>query len=95
MPGAQVPESDNLISMRDISATDASRNFSELLDAVEHGGESFTISRHGKVVARLDPAGGNGAAVRALLTDAHPDRAWAADLEEIRSLPAQEREWNG
>jgi len=80
--------------MRNVSATDAARRFSELLDAVEHDRESFVISRHGRVVARLEPAGGNGVAVRALLRDRGPDRGWADELSDIRSFPPQERPWN-
>jgi antitoxin (DNA-binding transcriptional repressor) of toxin-antitoxin stability system len=37
----------------EVSATDAARNFSKILDAVEHRGEHFTIIRRGKVVAQL------------------------------------------
>ncbi|MBI4260921.1 MAG: type II toxin-antitoxin system prevent-host-death family antitoxin, partial [Actinobacteria bacterium] len=44
--------------MEEISATDAARRFSELLDGVEHRGESFTIRRRGRVVARVVPATG-------------------------------------
>ena len=40
--------------MREISATEAARNFSELLDAIEHRGEHFTIVRHGKAIAELE-----------------------------------------
>ena len=86
--------SDILIPVRDVSATDASRNFSNLLDAVEHDGESFVISRHGHVVARLEPAGGNGQAVRELLRGARPDRDWAGELADLRSMPPQERPWS-
>ena len=33
--------------MKDISATEAGRHFSELLDAVEHRHESFVVVRRG------------------------------------------------
>jgi prevent-host-death family protein len=39
----------------EITATDAARNFADLLDAVERDREEFTIIRRGKVVARLTP----------------------------------------
>ena len=42
--------------MRDMTATDASRGFSDLLDTVERG-ETVTITRGGKVVAEIRPAG--------------------------------------
>lgn len=41
--------------MREVRATEAKTNLSELLSAVEHG-ESIAITRHGKPVAHLVPA---------------------------------------
>ena len=38
-----------------MTATDASRNFSDLLDAIEQG-ETVTITRGSKVVAEIGPA---------------------------------------
>lgn len=40
--------------MRTLSATEASRGFSDLLDAVEHG-ESVTVTRGGRAVAEIRP----------------------------------------
>ena len=58
--------------MTEVNATSAARNFAELLDAVEHRGERFTIVRRGKVIAQLELgaeagqlAGLTGAAQRA------------------------------
>ena len=34
--------------MREISATDASKRFADLLDAVEHRDETFTVVRRGR-----------------------------------------------
>ena len=42
--------------MREIQATEAKTRLAELLRAVEHG-EAITITRHGKPVAHLVPAG--------------------------------------
>lgn len=42
--------------MKRISATEASRSFSRVLDQAEHDGESFVIERHGRPVAELRPA---------------------------------------
>lgn len=42
--------------MREIQATVAKSRFAELLRAVEHG-EAIAITRHGKTVAHLVPAG--------------------------------------
>lgn len=81
--------------MSDISATDASRKFADLLDAVEYQHESFTIIRRGRVVARLGPAeGADGAAIKALVRKHRPDPTWADDLAELRgSLVVEERSW--
>ena len=70
--------------MKTMTATEASRSFSGLLDAVERG-ESFVIVRGGVRIATLGPAtSGNGAAVKGLLADS-PDAAFAADIEAARS----------
>ena len=42
--------------MREIQATEAKTHLAELLRAVEHG-ETVAITRHGKPVAHLVPAG--------------------------------------
>ncbi len=42
--------------MTTITARDASRGFSALLDRVEHDGEEYTIERGGRVIARIVPA---------------------------------------
>lgn len=42
--------------MATITAREASRGFSALLDRVEHDGEEYTIERDGRVVARIVPA---------------------------------------
>jgi prevent-host-death family protein len=40
-----------------ISATDAARNFSELLNKVSYRGDTYIIERGGKPVGRLEPVG--------------------------------------
>lgn len=42
--------------MTTITAREASRGFSTLLDRVEHDGEEYTVERDGRVVARIVPA---------------------------------------
>jgi prevent-host-death family protein len=84
------------MDVKDISATDAARHFSDFLDAVEHGRESFRVTRGGRAVARLVPAeADSGAAAKDLLHRHRPDAAWMSDLAEIRSLlVTEERDWN-
>ncbi len=73
--------------MSDVTATDAARTFSDLLDAVEHRGERFTIVRRGRAVAHLEPvAQGGGAEAKAVLRRHRPDAAWPGDLRTVRSL---------
>jgi prevent-host-death family protein len=79
--------SDNLIFMAEISATEAARNFADLLDAIEHRGEHFTITRRGRAVAQLEPVGsGRGADVKRLLTAQRADDGWSDDLASVRAL---------
>jgi len=88
-------QSDNLISMKDISATEAARRFSELLDAVEHRHETFIVVRRGHAIARITPAtDGAGRVVKDLLLRHRPDGGWASDLAQIRSLTqTEDRRW--
>jgi len=73
--------------MPDVSATDAARNFSDLLDAVEHRGAEYTIVRRGRAVAHLEPvAKGRGADLKDLLRRTRPDRGWANDLARVRGI---------
>lgn len=73
--------------MAEITATEAARNFADLLDAIEHRGEHFTITRRGRVIAQLEPvAGGRGADVKRVLTAHRPDPDWADDLATVRGL---------
>ena len=39
-----------------LTATEAARNFSEVIARVQLRGESFLLTRHGKIVAQLGPA---------------------------------------
>ena len=81
--------------MKEITATEAARGFSALLTAVEKDGETFFVTRGGRVIARIEPAAAtSGAAVKALLGHFRPDTEWLADLNEVRELlTTQERQW--
>ncbi len=73
--------------MHEISATDAARRFADILDAVEHRGERFTIVRRGRAIAQLGPsAQGRGSEVKAVLRRHTPDTDWRDDLESVRAL---------
>ncbi len=81
--------------MREITATDAARRFSDVLDAVEHDGESFSVSRRGRVVARIEPeARANGAKVIEVLRNNPVDPDWAGEIRELRALLViEDRNW--
>ena len=81
-------------SLKQLSATDAARRFSELLDRVERNGESVVIVRHGRAVATIGPAGvGTGKALKEALRAHVPDPDLADEVRELREFvgPAQDR----
>jgi antitoxin (DNA-binding transcriptional repressor) of toxin-antitoxin stability system len=84
--------------MRTITATEASRNFSELLDAIERG-ETVTITRGHHAVAEMTPAPRRtGADLRAALKRIPPpDDRFAADIAAALALISREGEdpWSG
>ena len=68
-----------------MSATEASRKFSELLDLVESEGETIIIERHGAEIAALGPVPrATGADLRKLLSEHPPDPDWADEVRELR-----------
>jgi len=81
--------------MKEISATEAARGFSEMLDAVEHRRQSFVVVRGGHAVARLEPvASVDGKALKKLLAEHKPDKAWLQELSDMReALSVEERSW--
>ena len=79
--------------MTEVTATEASRRFADLLDGVEHRGERYTIVRRGRVIAQLERATGtSGAEAKALLRRHHVDRAWGEEVDALRKdLAVEER----
>lgn len=83
--------------MKQLSATDAARRFSHVLDSVEGQGESFVVVRHGRAVATIGPAfAGTGRAVKEMLRKHRPDPEWADELHELREWvgPAETKPWH-
>lgn len=61
--------------MREMTASEASRAFSAVLDSAEHG-ETIVVTRAGRRVATIAPAARtNGAALRAVFERWHGDPA--------------------
>jgi prevent-host-death family protein len=83
--------------VRRLTATEAARRFSELLDRVERDGETFVVERRGRAIASIAPAAAvSGRAVKELLRSQPADPAWPRELAELReSLEPEERRWNG
>ncbi|MBA3421318.1 MAG: type II toxin-antitoxin system Phd/YefM family antitoxin [Thermoleophilaceae bacterium] len=72
--------------MERITATEASRNFSELLNRARYGGESFLVERNGEAVAEIRPArkGSTVAdAIDFLKTTPLPDPDFKRDMLKI------------
>ncbi|HEV2874068.1 MAG TPA: type II toxin-antitoxin system prevent-host-death family antitoxin [Thermoleophilaceae bacterium] len=82
--------------MRRVSATEAARRFSDLLDQVERDGETFVVERRGRAVASIAPAAAvSGRVLKELLRSRAPDPSWARELAELRgSLHPEDRQWN-
>ncbi|MEL6195785.1 MAG: hypothetical protein AAFP04_14410 [Myxococcota bacterium] len=72
--------------MPKITATEASRNWSDLLNRVRYKREAFAIERGGEVIARLEPAARpitRLSGLVALLEHRKVDGGFADDLETI------------
>ena len=72
-----------------ITATEAARKFSDLLNRIRYRGETFRITRSGEAVARLTAPPRSGASFRALLSKLQAektgDRDFADELERIQA----------
>ena len=72
------------MTMRTVTATEASRSFAALLNEVERG-ETVVITRGGRRIAVIGPStAGNGADVRALLRVGVVDQDFADDVRAAR-----------
>jgi prevent-host-death family protein len=71
--------------MRTVSATEASRGFKDVLDAVDSG-ESFTITRGGNPIAQVIPFRRHTlSGVVAALRDEELDAEWADITENVHN----------
>jgi prevent-host-death family protein len=77
-----------------MTATEASRNFKDVLDRVESG-ETIVVTRGGRRIAVLAPApAGSGRLLKEVLSRHEPDPHWAGELAELRELTRlDEPEW--
>lgn len=81
--------------MKNLTATELARTLSDVLDAVEHRGERFVISRNGRTLAELSPKKtATVGDLLQLLDEYPPDPDWARELAEVRQLLyVEERNW--
>ena len=84
--------------MRTVTATEAARNFSRMLDLLEHGSEEIVVLRNNQPVAKLVPGAPRMTALEALadlyrtLGDAEGG-AWLEDAKRVdRRLRKQIRD---
>ena len=89
--------------MTKITATEASRNFSDILNRAQYRGESFEVTRAGEVVAHIEPVRRKRMTVgefRELWAnrqrlDPQDAEQFENDLAEIRaSAPAAPYKWD-
>jgi len=83
--------------MSEISATEASKRFADLLDAVEHRGESFTVIRRGRTVATISPVKrGTGADLHRIFAEHPLDSKFGSDIADaLRFVDQSPRDpWN-
>lgn len=79
------------MAVRRITAAQAARSFSQIVNRVKYRGESFVVERHHEPVCRIEPVGrgkpvttGNFEVFWKSLP--RPDDQFADDLEEIHTL---------
>jgi prevent-host-death family protein len=83
--------------MKNLTATEAARHFADVLDAVEHEHETFVVTRGGRVIAAIGPAGGaGGRRLKEVMLKHRPDADWREELHALRrGLVGEERDWRG
>jgi prevent-host-death family protein len=83
--------------MKTVNATEVARNFSEVLDGVEHRHQTYVVTRGGRPVARIMPVSSvNGLDVKRLLRDYAADPSWPDELAALRGVVTlEERNWPG
>ena len=74
--------------MRTMTATEAARNFSRLLDLLEHGSEEIVITRNKHAIAKMIPGAPQMSALEAMadLFGILEDEEGAAWLEDIAKM---------
>lgn len=82
--------------MREVTASEASRNFSALLDSVEHG-ETVVVTRGGRRIASITPTpAANGAALNEVIANWRGtealDAAFSESIAAARTAASSEKD---
>lgn len=89
--------------MTKITATEATRNFSDIINRAHYRGESFEVTRGGQVVARIEPVNRKRMTIgelnelwaKAPRLDPEEAALWEKELADIRaSAPAAPYKWD-
>jgi prevent-host-death family protein len=85
-------------AMREVTASEASRNFSALLDSVEHG-ETVVVTRGGRRIAAITPApAANGGALNEVITRWRGSEAlddmFSENIADARAAASSEKDAN-
>jgi prevent-host-death family protein len=77
-----------------VTATEAARRFSDILNRVRYGHETFVVLRGGEEIAQISPAQPSQPVtlrelIQKLRQMGSPDSRFAADLEEIQASQPQ------
>jgi prevent-host-death family protein len=83
-----------------VTATEAARRFSDILNRVRYGHETFVVLRGGEEIAQISPAQPSQPVtlrelIQKLRQMGSPDSSFVADLEEIQAsqCPIGESPW--
>ena len=76
-----------------VTATEAARKFSEILNRVAYKGETFVVERSGRPVCEISPPETEGVSTKELVeilrSGPHPDKGYLKTLEKLtRNQPS-------
>jgi antitoxin (DNA-binding transcriptional repressor) of toxin-antitoxin stability system len=76
-----------------VTATEAARKFSEILNRVAYKGETFVVERSGRPVCEISPPETEGISTKELVeilrSGPHPDKGYLKTLEKLtRNQPS-------
>ena len=82
-----------------VTATEAARKFSEILNRVAYKGETFVVERGGRPVCEIAPPNPEGVSTRELVeilkSAPHPDKGYLTLLDKLtrKQAPVERSPW--